>query len=406
MGESLKKNIKNRIKKAGLKVCKIIDSMNRYCRWKCGDPAIGGEHIVCNINYQDEKKQKRVLISYLDLIKTDSELCEEGAVHTNRLELFQIIRYFIEQDYIVDVCANYDVDAVEIIRKHKYDIVFGLGEVFRRVAAETDAYRILYLTENPYEISYMREKERIDYFYERTGKRIDFQRTGSFFKKDDVKLADAIICFGDDKFLSHLNIPVRRILPSMIYNEKFSDFSKRGKTNFLVLGTDGFVHKGNDLLIEVFNKHPEWDLYMCGHSIEDTAREYGYILNSNIHNCGYIDIRSDDFVELAEKCMFILLPSCSEAASTGVMTGMSHGMIPIIMKDNGMDNLMQYCEFFENYKIESIEKKILEVTNQSIESLVDKGKIVSEYAKKAYSLQKFTKDFAETFEKIIKQQKM
>ena len=145
---------------------------------------------------------------------------------------------------------------------------------------------------------------------------------------------------------------------------------------------------------------------MCGHSVEDKAREYGYVLNSNIHNCGYIDVRSDVFVELAEKCMFILLPSCSEAASTGVMTGMSHGMIPIIMKGNGMDDLTQYCEFFEDYRIESIEKKILEVTNEPIESLVSKGKIVNEYAKEAYSLRKFAKDFAETFGEIIKEQKM
>lgn len=403
MGNNIKKNIKNRIKKEGLKVCKFINNVNLYCRWKCGDQAVGGEHIVNNINYHDEENQKRVLIIYLDLIKTDSELCEDGAVHTNRLELFQIIRYFIKCDYIIDVCANYDLDAVENIRKHKYDIVFGLGEVFRRVAVETDAFRILYLTENPYDISYMREKERIDYFYERTGKRIDFQRTGSFFKKDDEKLADAIICFGDDKFLSDLSIPARRILPSMIFNENFSDYSKRKKNNFLILGTDGFVHKGVDLLIEVFNKHPEWNLYMCGHCIEEKVKEHGYVLNSNIYNCGYIDIKSDIFVELAEKCMFIVLPSCSEAASTAVMTGMCHGMIPIIMKDNGMDELIQYCEFFEDYRIENIEKKFMEVTNEPIESLISKGKNISEYAKEAYSLQKFTNDFMEAFEVVIKE---
>ncbi|MBR3602261.1 MAG: glycosyltransferase [Lachnospiraceae bacterium] len=403
MGNNIKKNIKNRIKKEGLKVCKFINNVNLYCRWKCGDQAVGGEHIVNNINYHDEENQKRVLIVYLDLIKTDSELCEEGAVHTNRLELFQIIRYFIKCDYIIDVCANYDLDAVENIRKHKYDIVFGLGEVFRRVAAETDAFRILYLTENPYDISYMREKERVDYFYERTGKRVDLQRTGSFFKKDDEKLADAIICFGDDKFLSDLSVPVRRILPSMIFNENFRDYSKRKNNNFLILGTDGFIHKGVDLLIEVFNKHPEWNLYMCGHCIEEKVKEHGYVLNSNIHNCGYIDIKSDIFVELAEKCMFIVLPSCSEAASTAVMTGMCHGMIPIIMKDNGMDELTQYCEFFEDYRIESIEKKIHEIIEEPIELLVDKGKMIREYAKETYSLEKFTKDFEKVFDEIVKE---
>lgn len=393
MGDNIKKTIIN--------LCKFIERVTLHFRKKYGDTIIFGEHIVNNINYHDDK-QKRVLISYLDLTKTDYELCEKGAVHTNRLELYQIIRYFITRDYIVDVCANYDLDALKNIRKHKYDVVFGLGEVFRQVAKETEAFRILYLTENPYDISYVREKERIDYLFERTGKKIGFQRTGNFFKEDDVKMADAIVCFGDEKFLEKTNLPVRRIMPSMFYNKKFSDYSKRKKTNFLVLGTDGFVHKGNDLLLEVFNKHPEWDLYMCGHNIESTAQKLGYVLNDNIHNCGYVDVGSDAFVELAEKCMFVILPSCSEAASTAVMTGMCHGMIPVIMKGNGMDELTQYCEFFENYKVENIEKKIEELMEKSMDELVVKGKEISQYAKEAYSLHRFTKDFAQAFDDIMK----
>lgn len=396
--------MKRKIKEVVLKTCELIDKMSVHCRRKCGEKATNGEHIVNNINYHDDK-QKRVLISYLDLIRTEQELCEKGAVHTNRLELYQIIRYFIACDYIVDVCANYDLKALENIRKHKYDIVFGMGEVFRQVANETNAFCVLYLTENPYEVSYMREKERIDYLYERTGKKIGFQRTGKFFKEDDEKMADAIICLGDEKFLEKANLTVRRIWPSMFYNKKFSDYSKRKKTNFLVLGTDGFVHKGNDLLIEVFNKHPEWDLYMCGNNIVSIAQELGYVLNDNIHDCGYVDVGSDNFVKLAEKCMFIVLPSCSEAPSTAVMTGMCHGMIPVIMKGNGMDDLIQYCEFFEDYRVENIEKKISELMYNKIDDLICKGKEISEYAKEAYSLQKFIKDFTKAFDDIMENKK-
>lgn len=394
--------MKKKIRKIVLRVCELMEETSVYFRRKCGEKATNGEHIVNNINYHNEN-QKRVLISYLDLIKTDQELCEKGAVHTNRLELYQIIRYFIIRDYIVDVCASYDLSSLENIRRHKYDVVFGLGEVFRSVAKETDAFRVLYLTENPYNISYVREKERIDYLFERTGKKIGFQRTGKFFKKDDEKMADAIICFGDEKLLEETNFPVKRILPSMFFNKDFSDYSKRKKTNFLVLGTDGFVHKGNDLLIEVFNKHPEWDLYMCGNDVVSIVRELGYTLNENIHDCGYVDVASDAFVELAEKCMFIVLPSCSEAASTAVMTGMCHGMIPIIMKGNGLDELTQYCEFFADYRVKNIEKKISELMDKPLDELVLKGKEIREYAKEAYSLQKFAKDFAKIFDGIIKE---
>lgn len=395
--------MKDNIKSVVIKICKLMERVSIHYRRKCGERIADVEHIVNNINFHDEK-QKRVLISYLDLIRTNGELCEKGALHTNRLEMYQIIRYFIERDYIVDICASYDLNALENIKKHKYDVVFGLGDIFRQVAKKTNAFRILYLTENPYEISYMREKERIDYFYERTGKKVGFQRTGDFFKKDDEKLADAIICFGDEKLLKNVSVPVRRILPSMFYNEDFKDYSKRKKTNFLVLGTAGFVHKGNDLLIEVFNKHPEWNLYMCGYDIESTVNELGYSLNENIHNCGYIDVGSDLFVELAEKCMFVVLPSCSEAASTAVMTGMCHGMIPVIMKGNGMDDLTQYCEFFENYRVESIEKKLSELTEKNIDELIGKGKEISVYAKEEYSLEKFCQNFEKAFDEIMQGQ--
>ena len=393
--------MRNKAKKTIIRLCRFIERVTLHFRKKYGDTIIFGEHIVNNINYHDDN-QKRVLISYLDLIKTDYELCEKGAVHTNRLELYRIIRYFITRDYIVDICASYDLDALRIIRKHKYDVVFGLGEVFRQISKEIDAFRILYLTENPYDVSYAREKERIDYFYERTGKKIHFQRTGKFFKKDDERIVDAIICLGDETNLVKTNLMVRRIWPSAFCNKKFSDYSKRKKTNFLVLGTDGFVHKGNDLLIEVFNKHPEWDLYMCGNNIVTAVQELGYVLNENIHNCGYIDVESDAFVDLVEKCMFIVLPSCSEAPSTAVMTGMCHGMIPVIMKGNGMDELTQYCEFFENYRVENIEKKIMELMEKSINDLIAKGKKIREYAKKAYSLQNFAEDFAKAFDDIMK----
>ena len=144
---------------------------------------------------------------------------------------------------------------------------------------------------------------------------------------------------------------------------------------------------------------------MCGSNIESTTRELGYTLNGNIHDCGYVDVGSDFFIELAEKCMFVVLPSCSEAASTAVMTGMCHGMIPVIMKGNGMDELTQYCEFFDDYRVESIEKKLIEVTEKSLDELVNKGEIICEYAKEEYSLRKFTQNFEEAFDDIMKEQR-
>lgn len=53
------------------------------------------------------------------------------------------------------------------------------------------------MTENPYAVSYANEQERIDYFYERTHKKIPLSRTGNFYIKGDEDLADAVICLGE-----------------------------------------------------------------------------------------------------------------------------------------------------------------------------------------------------------------
>ncbi len=355
-------------------------------------------HIIANINYDTSNNQKKVLISYLDLCIT-AENISTGKIHTNNLELYKIIQYFISRNYCIDVCACNDISALEYARKQRYDIIFGLGKVYRGLW-EQNAFHIQYMTENPYSISYEKEKERLDYLYERKGMKADFCRTGKYYQEHDEERADMIICTGDPRYYQQTGKLVRRTWPSAMINKTVIDFTNRKQNSFLVLGSNGFVHKGNDLLIEVFNKHSEWELYLCGNNVTEQAGEYGYSLNQNVHDCGYIDIQSKQFVELVEKCTFILLPSCSEAPSTAVMTGMCHGMIPIIMHGNGMDELTEYCEFFDDYRIKSIEEKLQEVQKMKDEEIIMREKKVQEYACSKYTLNLFYEQFADIMDTI------
>ena len=69
----------------------------------------------------------------------------------------------------------------------------------------------------------------------------------------------------------------------------------------------------------------------------------------NIIEHGQIEINSDLFLEINNTCSFIILPSCSEACSTSITTGMLHGLIPIVMRDTGFNRLGENAIFFEDF---------------------------------------------------------
>lgn len=363
---------------------------------------IGQEQMVADLNRDCTAEQKRILICYLDYLRTIREL-NRNFGHTNRQEMMQILKVCIELNLRIDVCACYDSNAMEDIRENYYDYILGFGDTFFYAKEKNlEATAILYTTENPYRISYERETERLRYFTERTGRRFHLERTGVYYKENDEQKADRIICLGEPSYFADTGKPVDRVWPSALKNPGFAlDFSRKKKTNFLVYGVDGFIHKGNDILVELFAKHPEWNLYLCGARGAEKAEEAGYKLTENVHVCGFVDTMSDQFHEIAAKCYYLLLPSCSESPSTSALTALRHGIIPIVMKGNGLDELGDYCRYFEDYHMESIEQTIAEAVCADEEVLQQQGRAAMEYADEHYTLQEYTRQIKNILGKII-----
>lgn len=360
------------------------------------------ENIVLGINRDYLREQRKILISYLDYGRTAYSLRHEN-VHTNLQEMMQMIKVLINMDFCIDVCACNNIDAALEMPSDYYDYILGFGDMFRLAKQRNPkAYAIIYMTENPYTVSKAGEQERIDYFYERTGKRISLARTGVFYHEKDELSADAVICLGEKKYFR--NALVQRVYPSAFKNSKYNQnkSEKRRNTNFMVFGVKGFVHKGNDLLIEVFKKHPEWNLYMCGREIKEECRRLGIKLPENVVDCGFIGVESDRFIELVEICPFVLLPSCSEGMSTSLLTCMRHGQIPVTMPGTGMDELAQYCEFFSDYHIPELEKKLEKLVNMDNGNRIENSNRIYQYANEMFSLERYTESIKECLERIMK----
>jgi hypothetical protein len=359
------------------------------------------ENITLGINFDCLKRQKRILISYLDYDRTAYSVRYANG-HTNLQEMFQLIKVLIDMDFCIDVCGCNNEDAAREMPSDYYDYILGFGDMFKLAKKKNPkAYTIIYMTENPYTISCAREQERIDYFYERTGKHISFERTGKYYQKNDECGADAIICLGESYYFKTGN--VHRIYPTAFKNEKYISNIHQNKSsaNFIVFGVKGFVHKGNDLLVEVFERHPEWKLYMCGNGIEDECKKLAIKLPANVIDCGFVDVNSDKYITLVKQCRFMLLPSCSEGMSTAILTCMRHGIIPVTMKGTGMNEMHEYCEYFEGYQISDIENKLIELAssdNRKLEQWSDK---IYKYANDTFTLEKYTNNIRNCLKNIL-----
>lgn len=363
---------------------------------------IGEEQFITDINRDCTKNQKKILISYLDYQRTVREL-RQNFGHTNRQEMMQMIKVAIENDWCIDVCGCNDRYAKEQIPENYYDYILGFGENFKYAKEKNPkGFAILYMTENPYCISYQREMERISYFKERTGRDFHLERTGVYYQKDDEKKADAVICLGDESYFPQEK-KVVRIWPSALKNPAFHlDFLQKEKKNFLVYGVDGFIHKGNDILLEIFAKHPDWNLYLCGGRGAEKAKEAGYQLPPNVHAMGFVDTLSERFNEIVDKCYYLLLPSCSEAPSTAVLTGMRHGMLPVVSRGIGLDGLKDFCRYFEDYHMAAVEEILQQLVSDDIpeEKLQEQSRSVMEYADAHYKLTDYTEGLRQALLKL------
>jgi hypothetical protein len=356
--------------------------------------------IVQNINLNCDPDQKKVIICYL----TNGYFINFGNSKKTRTQLFeimQIVNVFSSIGYAIDIIRFNDINALEVVKNKKYDSIFGFGEAFYQFTnLQPEAVSILYMTENPPEFSCSEEQKRLDYFYERYGRRYKFKRSGYFYKIHHLqKTYSYVITMGETKLLDNQYRNPYFIFPTGLRNLNYIFINKnhlQTRKHFLWFGSGGAVHKGLDLLLDVFNQQDNIVLHFCGLYKEE--REHLSVpRRENIIEYGHIDIESDFFLELVNKCSYIILPSCSEGCSTSITTGMLHGLIPIVIRDTGFNRLGNNAIFLEDFKIDYLRIKLNEISNLEPERLSLLSKKIFDFAQQNFLISVFK----ENFRKII-----
>ncbi len=357
---------------------------------------------VCSNN------QKKILISYIDSIFNKDII--NGITHTNFLEAYVIVKTFIDLEYSVDVIAYDDEYNIKKMLAKKYDIIFGLGKPYELACRyNKDALKIVYLTENAPEYSYNNEVGRIEYYYERHNKKTKITRSGLYFNNEMIRESNYGIFLGNrynsQNFRNLMPLENLYLLnPTALINRNYKKDNNKNfnncKKNFLWFGSFGAIHKGLDILLDVFKNNQDINLYIAGLNKSERWLLRDYKDCSNIIDCGFINVKSEKFLKLINKVGFVILPSASEAMSTSVLTCMKHGLIPIVTP-NTCINTENIGILLEDYKVDYIKNKLLAAANMNdglIKQIYDN--LLAE-VKNKYELKYFENDFSKIIFKIL-----
>lgn len=295
------------------------------------------------------KTRKKVLISFV--LRPLYKIHFIGRIRyyfsINGLTLY-LIRAFNELGY--DCHVIHAADTGFKVEDNYQVVVYGDVANFETIHSQVSksCAQIAFQTGAYWRVHNTKEEERFLELKTRKGADLPYDRWAKNGDRVDgmLKNVSAILALGDyftrasfkdfsnlypieSAFLEDPNFDERKIL-----NKDF----ERAKNNFIYFGGGGEVHKGLDLLIEVFAKLSHLHLYLCNNFSEAFFRIYERELaaSPNIHLVGYLPQRSKGFYELINKCAFNIHLSCSEGSPGGVVELLQYGVIPVVSYESNI----------------------------------------------------------------------
>jgi len=361
--------------------------------------------LIKNINIEPENQlQHKVLISYL--CSTFEIDFDKNIDRTYYFEINEILKSFASKGYCIDIVNCNATEKINYIKDTRYNVIFGYGEVFYQMTQlQPLAKSILYMTENHPNFSTQEEEKRKKYYWERHRRYVKQTRSGLFYKSEHLeKIYNHIIVLGEIEHFKKTYEQIYTIFPTGLSNKDYKYTDKNHsitRTRYLWFGSGGAVHKGLDLLIDIFKDNKNIELLICG--LNEIEQDFLKIPKQpNIQILGRVNVQSDAFLNIVSKCTFVILPSCSEAMSTSITTCMLHGLIPIVMRDSGFNRLGENAIFLDSYKIEDIKNALEKLSLTTIDELEILRKKVYDFAKENFILSNFNKQINIILHTILK----
>ena len=348
------------------------------------------------------------LLSYIkEAVNCDGEApCLKN--HSNFWECREIANVFVKLGYNVDVC-NWDCD---VANPKKYDVIFDIHQKIGNERYSKIPIKILYITGSYPKYQNKRARERVQDFNAR------HEAGYAFFREADEESFDKSLnaatylmlignehtklTFPSDVVGRMCCVPVTSSPLPCIKDEKSYVPPEK---EFLFFSGVGAVHKGLDLVLQAFLKHPEYKLNIVGDfSEENFLSVYDVQMKNlkNVHYYGFLTPESEAFKQIVSRCFCYVFPSCSEGTSAAAITALSIGMYPILSSDSGVDLPKGKGVVLENLNVESIEQAIKKVFDMPKEELVEQIRCVQEKILKEHSRRAFSETITKCLGEALK----
>jgi glycosyltransferase involved in cell wall biosynthesis len=332
--------------------------------------------------------------------------------HTKYWESLQIAKTFLEFGFDVDV-INYDNSL--FFPKKNYDIFIGSRVHFEKTAQRLnpDCIKIAHLTISHWCYNNKAHCERLLSVQKKKGVTIYPEKMAE--TNLAIEYADFATILGNHvtidtyKYANKKIYPVRISTPVLfpwMANKNFDECRK----NFLWFGSEGLVHKGLDIVLEVFSEMPNYNLTVCGpvSKEEDFERTYYKELyqTPNIKTVGWVDINSKVFHEIINNSIAFVYPSCAEGQSGGVVTCLHASLIPIVSIQSGVDISDDFGISLRQCTHDELKKSIIHVSQLKKHDLEKMAKKAWEFARENHTRETFSRDYKNAIVSILIQRNM
>ena len=351
-----------------------------------------------------------VLVSYIpgSLVCRDDDRCLRR--HSNSWESLEIARIFTRNGYAVDAISW---DDASFVPKRDYAAVFDISANLAR-CSQPGTYKFFHATGSDPLFSNKAERERLESLKARRGVSIAPRR---FIKEADVALfhgnlakADTVTLIGNEvtsaTFPDLLRRKLHRVDPtgsylSRIRNPRWIDI----KREFVWFNGAGAVHKGLDLVLEAFARHPELVLHVIGPYLKErdftAAYEHELTRCPNIISHGFLYPSSRRFQEITRNVLGFVSPSCSEGISTSAVTCMHYGMVPVVSRNSGIDMTEDMGRVLDTCTIEEIEEMVLSLADTAETEIRRMIAFSQEYALNRFSRKEFSRSMGNVIARAL-----
>lgn len=326
-----------------------------------------------------------------------------------------------ESREIVNILNNlgYNVDTISYLNnwflpQKKYKLVFDIATNLQRMAPflNEKTIKVLHLTGSYGPYQNQAEIKRIEAFEKRKKKLYIPKRLvpNVELTEQSLKIANYCTLIGNKHTLStypekyHHKITLVPVTTSKLSFVKRKNYVPK-KREFLWFFGPGVIHKGLDLLIEIFHEHPNHTLHIVGpiKNEEDFLLAYENEIeqSSNIHIHGSLDPNGAKFTKIIKKVFCFIAPSCSEGISPAAATCLKIGLYPIISKDTGITLPKNAGITLDTCTKDEITQAIFTVHNKENEKLEKEIIECQSMAEQKYSQQNFTKALTKFFQEVL-----